>query len=161
MSERGRPDDSLTEFEARYEAEVADVERAVRRRVEPGATAAGVVVGMLALLASLPLPWTGTTRGWEVLLGVDELGVLPPFFARVALGVGVVLSVVALLTHRWGLAWVCAVGCGFSIVAGVWAIWSRQVTVLDGGAGAGFGLVLAVLAAVVLTVSWVRIALSR
>ncbi|MGE3286719.1 MAG: hypothetical protein AB7J32_11550 [Pseudonocardia sp.] len=153
----GRSEDDLTAFEA----EVADVERTVQRRVEPGAAAAGVVVGILMLLASLMLPWTGTTRGGEILLGFADLGVLPPFFARVVVGFGVLGSVLALLTHRWALAWACAVGCGFSIVAGVWAIWSRQVTVLHGGEGPGFGLVLAVLGAVVLTYSWVRIALRR
>lgn len=152
-----RPEDGLADFEA----EVADVERTIRRRVEPGASAAGVVVGILMLLASLMLPWTGDVRGWEILVGAAQLGVLPPFFARVVVGFGVLGSVLALLTHRWALAWACAVGCGFSIVAGVWAIWSRQVTVLQGGEGAAFGLVLAVLGAVVLTFSWVRIALSR
>ena len=75
--------------------------------------------------------------------------------------IATLFGILALLTHRWALAWACAVGCGFSIVAGVWAIWSRQVTVLHGGEGPGFGLVLAVLGAVVLTYSWVRIALRR
>ena len=56
------------------EAELADVERAVQRRVEPGALASGVVVGIMMLVASLALPWTGSTRGFEVLFGQAELG---------------------------------------------------------------------------------------
>jgi hypothetical protein len=70
-------------------------------------------------------------------------------------------SVLALATRWWALAWVCAVGCGFSVVDGVWAIWSRQIGVPTGDAGAGPGLVVAVLAVLVLAVSWVRIALRR
>jgi hypothetical protein len=56
---------------------------------------------------------------------------------------------------------VCAVGSGFSVVNGVWAIWSRQVNVPHGGSGPGIGLVLAVLAMVALTACWVRIAGRR
>ena len=59
------------------------------------------------------------------------------------------------------LAWLAAVGCGFSVVTGVWAIWSRQVGVPAGGTGPGFGMVLAVLAVLVLAVCWVRIAMRR
>lgn len=157
MSEREPHDDDL----APLEAEFADVERRVQRRIEPGSMAAGVAVGMLALLAALTLPWTGGVAGWEVLLGGTGLGVLPPLFAYTAYGFGLVGSALALLTRWWGLAWLCAVGCGFSVLDGVWAIWSRQVTVPTGGTAAGFGLVLAVLGMVVLTFCWVRIALRR
>jgi hypothetical protein len=146
---------------AALKAELADVERTVQRRTEPGSTAASVVVGMLILLASLSLPWTGDTAGWEVVAGRAELGVLPLLFAGTALGFGVVGSVAALATRWWALAWVCALGCGFSVLDGVWAIWSRQITVPDGGEGAGLGLVLAVLGVVVLAFCWVRIALRR
>ena len=157
MSEGGTPDDRL----APLEAELADVARRLETRIEPGPTAAGVVVGMLMLFASLTLPWTGGTAGWEVLVGAASLGLLPPLFAYTAFGFGVVGSALTLITRWWGLAWLCAVGCGFSVVDGMWAIWSRQITVPDGGTGAGFGLVLAVLGAAVLAYSWVRIALRR
>jgi hypothetical protein len=53
------------------------------------------------------------------------------------------------------------VGCGFSVVNGVWAIWSRQVNVPQGGTGPGIGLVLAVVAMVVLAASWVKISTRR
>ncbi len=55
----------------------------------------------------------------------------------------------------------CAVGCGFSVITGVWAIWSRQVGVPNGGTGAGIGLVVAALAVLALAVCWVRIAIRR
>ena len=74
---------------------------------------------------------------------------------------GVLGSAVALAGRRWAAAWTCAVGCGFSVVSGVWAIWSRQVNVPHGGTGPGIGLVLAVIAMVVLTGSWVKIAGRR
>ncbi len=157
MSERWVPDDEL----APLEAELADLARRVERRTEPGSTAAGVVVGILLLLASLTLPWTAGTAGWQVPVGSAWLGVLPLLFAGTSLGFGVLGSVLALATRWWGLAWMCAVGCGFSVLDGVWAIWSRQITVPHGGSGAGFGLVLAVLGMVVLTFCWVRIALRR
>ena len=47
----------------------------------------------------------------------------------------------------------CAVGCGFTVVCGVWAIWSRQVNVPQAAPARGLGLVLAVIAMVMLTAS--------
>lgn len=146
---------------APLEAELADVERRVQRRVEPGGTASAVFVGMLMLIASLTLPWTGQVAGWEVVSGRTWLSVLPALFAFTAFGFGVVGSAVALATRWWGAAWLCAVGCGFSVVDGLWAIWSRQVAVPHGGTAAGFGLVVAVVGIVVLAFGWTRIALRR
>jgi hypothetical protein len=79
-------------------------------------------------------------------------------FGGVALGLGVGLSVLALVTRRWGLVWASALGCTYCVLDGVWAIWSRQTV---HGAGPGIGLVLAVLALAVLAVQWLRLALSR
>jgi hypothetical protein len=53
------------------------------------------------------------------------------------------------------------VGSGFSVVNGVWAIWSRQVGVPAGGTPAGVGMVLAALAMLVLAATWARIAITR
>jgi len=152
----------MTEREEPLDPELAGIAAHMERRTDPGSTAMTVAVGVLLLLASLALPWTGSTAGWQVLAGLEpSLGVLPRLFAITALGFGVVGSALALATRWWALAWVCAVGCGFSVVDGVWAIWSRQTGVPDGGTGPGFGLVLAVLTVVVLATSWVRIALRR
>jgi hypothetical protein len=143
------------------EAELAEVERTVVRRVDPGATALVVTVAVLAVLGALLLPWTGGVPGWQVLGGEADFGLLPRLFTVTSVGFGVLGSAVALATRLWAAAFVCAVGSGFSIVNGVWAIWSRQVNVLQGGTGPGVGLVLAVLAMVVLTACWVRIAGRR
>jgi hypothetical protein len=146
---------------AAYEAELAGVQRRVERRIDPGTGALVVSVAVLVLLGSLMLPWTGDVAGWEVLSGTESLGLLPRLFAFTALGFGVVGSALALATRWWALAWVAALGCGFSVVDGVWAIWSRQIAVPEGGTAAGPGLVVAVLAVLVLAVAWARIALRR
>lgn len=144
------------------DAELAGIARGIEQRTDPGSTALTVAVAVLVLLATLALPYTGSVPGWQVLAGLaPDLGVLPRLFTFTALGFGVVGSALALATRRWGLAWVCAVGCGFTVVDGVWAIWSRQTVVPDGGSGPGIGLVLAVITMLVLAVSWVRIALRR
>jgi hypothetical protein len=146
---------------ASLEAELAEAERRVVRRVEPGAAAVVVAVVVLVVAGALMLPWTGGVPGWQVLAGVANFGVLPRLFTITAVGFGVLGSSVALATRLWAAAFVCAVGCGFSVVNGVWAIWSRQVNVPQGGTGPEIGLVLAVLAMVALTACWVRIAAHR
>jgi hypothetical protein len=157
MSERRVPDEL-----ASFEAELAGVEHRVEYRIDPGAAALTVSIAVLVLAGSLLLPWTGGALGWEILAGVERFGVLPRLFAFTALGFGVFGSTLALATRWWPLAWACALGCGFSVVDGVWAVWSRQVGLLEGTSdGAQFGMVVALLAVLVLTVSWVRIALRR
>ena len=146
---------------ASLEAELAEAERRVLRRVEPGALALAVVAAVLVVLVALMLPWTGGVPGWEILAGTANFGVLPRLFTATAMGFGVLGSAAALATRQWALAFACAIGCGFSVVNGVWAIWSRQVNVPQGGSGPGIGLVLAVLAMVVLAGCWVRITARR
>jgi hypothetical protein len=146
---------------ASLEAELAEAERRVLRTVDLGATALPVAVAVLLVLVSLMLPWTGGVAGWRVLAGLANFGALPRLFTLTAVGFGVLGSAVALATRQWAAAFVCAVGCGFSVVNGVWAIWSRQVNVPHGGSGPGIGLVLAVFGMVVLTACWVRITARR
>jgi hypothetical protein len=133
-------------------------------RIDPGVAAMGVAIGVLVLLGAVALPWVGPTTGWAMLTGsgpvVPGLGVLPRLFAVTALLFGVAGSVTALLTRLWAVGWACALGGGFSVVNGFWAVWSRQ-TVHDGGPGPGLGMVLALLSMFVLTVLWVRIAWNR
>ena len=154
-------DESSPDDLASLEAELAEAERRVVRRVEPGATALPVAVLVLVVLGTLMLPWTGGVPGWEVLAGVANFGALPRLFTFTAIGFGALGSAIGLATRLWAVAFVCAVGCGFSVVNGVWAIWSRQVNVPFGGSGPGIGLVVAVLAMVALTACWVRIAGRR
>lgn len=129
-------------------------------RVDPGATAMAVSVGVLVLLGAYALPWTGSVSGWGVLTGAGHLGLLPRLFVVTSALFGVIGSTAGLLSRLWAIGWVCALGGGFSVVHGMWAIWSRQ-TAPAGSPGPGIGLVLAVLAMVVITGAWVRIAWSR
>ena len=155
-------DRDLPEELAALDKELAGVTRRVERRTDPSPSAALVVaVAMLSLLGGLLLPWSGPALGWQVLAGVASIGPLPRLFTFTSLGFGLVISALALGTRWWGLAWLAAFGCGFSVVHGVWAIWSRQTGVPTGGTGPGIGLLLAVVAMLVLAVSWVRIALRR
>jgi len=149
-------DEKVPDELAALDAELRRAERRAERRVDPGPTAVVVSVAMLALIGSLMLPWTGAVRA-----GLAPLGLMPPLFAGTSLVFGLVCSALALALRWFGLAWLSAVGCGISVVTGVWAIWSRQVTVPAGGTGAGLGLVLAVLAVLVLAGAWVRIATRR
>lgn len=144
------------------DAELRGIARRMERRTDPGGTAVTVAVAVLVVLGSLALPWTGAVLGWQVLAGLaPDLGVLPRLFTFTSVGFGVLGSALALSTRWWALAWVCAVGSGVSVVTGVWAVWSRQTVVLEGGTGPHVGMVLAVLAMVVLAASWSRIALRR
>jgi hypothetical protein len=143
-------------------AEIDAVERSTLRQVDPGGRAVVISAAIMVLLLAVTLPWVGQASGWDVLSGaanpVDRVGLLPRMFGGVVLGLGVGLSVLALVTRRWGLVWASALGCTYCVLDGVWAIWSRQTV---HGPGPGIGLVLAVLAITVLAVQWLRLALSR
>ncbi|MDT7713029.1 MAG: hypothetical protein QOG46_1723 [Pseudonocardiales bacterium] len=143
-------------------AEIDAVERSALRQVDPGGRAVVIAGAIMVLLLAVTLPWVGQASGWDVLSGtanpVDRVGLLPRMFGGVALVLGVGLSMLALVTRRWGLVWASALGCTYCVLDGVWAIWSRQTV---HGAGPGIGLVLAVLALTVLAGQWLRLALSR
>lgn len=145
-------------------AEIDEVERSVLRRIDPGGRALVIAVGVLVLLVATVLPWAGGSSGMNVLLGQAPagVGVLPRAFGYLAMGFGVLGSALGLTTRRWGMAWVCALGCWLALVVGVLSIWSQQTTHShQPGPGPGAGLVLAVLSLLVMAVAWFRIAWSR
>lgn len=147
---------------SRLRAEIDGVEREALRRIDPGGTALVVAVAALVLLASSVLPWVGGAAGLRVLTGQAASGVLPRLFGYLALLFGVLGSALGLVLRRWGMAWVCGLGCFLGTVIGVLSIWTQQTTASHHpGPGPGFGLVLAVLAVLVLAVQWLRIAASR
>ena len=158
MSEQG-PD---AERMAVLRNEIDAVERAVLRHVDPGPRAVTLSVALLVLLVALVLPWIGPYNGLDVLRGTTDpaaqVGVLPRLFAGVAVGFGVVLSVLTLVVRRWGLVWASAFGCAYGALDGMWSIWSRQTVE---GAGPGVGMVLAAVAVLVLAVVWFRLAVTR
>ncbi|MEQ3553990.1 hypothetical protein WIS52_26250 [Pseudonocardia nematodicida] len=139
-------------------AEITGAEHAVLRRIDPGARAMVVALGAVAAVAGVLLPWVQGAPGWQVLAGTVTAGFFPTLFAWTLTVFAIVVSAATLLTRLWVLAWLAALGCGIATVNGVWAIWSMQT----GGVGApGPGLVIAVIAAVVLTFTWAGGAFQR
>ncbi|GJF02901.1 hypothetical protein PSD17_18630 [Pseudonocardia sp. D17] len=157
----GREEQGMTDGLSELDRELRDVARRVERRIDPGATAMVVSIAVLVLIGAFLLPWIGDVAGWSILVGGEWFGILPRLFTITALLFGVVGSALALGLRYWALAWVCAAGCGISTINGVWAVWSRQISVPQGGVGPSIGLVLALLAIVVLAATWARIALRR
>jgi hypothetical protein len=143
--------------------DVDAVERRMAREIEPGARAVFVAVLLLALLASFTLPHTGEVRGWDVLAGSpllaeNNVSFVHRLFVWFALFFGVVISMLALMTRRWGLAWVAFAGSAVSTVLGMLAIWSRQTLRADlAGGGPGYGLVIAWIAIGLLAFSWLGV----
>lgn len=147
-------------------AEIDEVGQRSERRFEPGARAMWISVAVLVLLIAATLPFVRSTPGWEVLFGAPVApkvaGLAPRIFLAIALLFGVFGSAVALLTRRYVLAWVSALGSDLSILFGVLSIWSQQTTSSHAaGPGPGPGLLLAVAAVVVLAVSWGGIAWKK
>lgn len=143
------------------DAELAGLPQRIERRFDPGSRAVVIAVGVLVLVGSVLLPWVGGNPGWQVFAGQADYGPLPRLFTYTLLAFGVLGSALALLTRRWVLAWVCAIGCGISTVTGFWAIWSRQIGADTGLTGPQFGLILGAIGVLVLTFTWAGVALRR
>jgi hypothetical protein len=140
--------------------EIDRVGRTAARRFDPGAGALTIAISALAILVSLILPWTDDIQGLGILLGRG--GGLPEVFSYAAVLVGVLLPALTLTVRRWALAWSCALASFAASVAGVLSIWSTQTTTgHHAGPGPGAGLVLAVVAIVVLLITWMKLAASR
>ncbi|MEU7819005.1 hypothetical protein [Pseudonocardia sp. NPDC049154] len=151
------PDPTLSALET----ELAGVARRVERKIDPGVAALVAAIGTLAVVAALLLPWVDGATGWQLLVGAQSVGPLPRLFTFTATAFGIVTSALALTTRYWALAWISAVGCGISLVNGVWAVWSRQTVAPEGVEGPGPGLILAVVGVALLTFTWARISLQR
>lgn len=141
--------------------EIDEVGRSAERRFEPGRRGFGLACLAFALIIAQLLPWAGDAAGWQVLAGQD--GAVPRLFAATSVGFGIVLTVLTLLTRRWWLAWVCAVGSCIATVDGLLAIWSLQSSAASGhpGQGPGLGMILSLVLVIVLAVNWLRLAGSR
>lgn len=134
----------------------------VLRRFDPGAKALVIATVMLVLVVSSLLPWVGGSPGWEVLTGQADpalkVGLLPRLFAINSTIVGLGFGALALITRRWGAAFLAGVAGVVVAFEGMIAIWSRQTS---GQGGPGVGLVIAVACMVVLAIQWMRIVWSR
>jgi hypothetical protein len=148
-----------------FKGDIEDVERRMAREIDPGARAVVVAGLVFVLLLTFLLPHTGGAKGLDALIGGDAAvreGVALPsrVFAWLVLVFGIGFSMLALLTRRWGLAWVAAAGSAVACPVGMLAVWSRQ-TAADPYPGPGWGLVLAWIAVILLTFHWIRVVWSR
>lgn len=147
--------------------ELGDVERRVRRTLEPGIRGVVVAVAVLVLIAATITPYAGTASGWDVFLfdatAKAEAVTLPlRLFVWVCVIFGMVGSVSALITRRWVLAWVACLGCGLATFLGLLAVWSRQTLLVgQAGGGPGVGLYISWAVVAVLTYQWMRLVWSR
>jgi hypothetical protein len=145
--------------------EIDAAERRVAREIESSPRLFVVSILVFVLLGSFILPHTGHVRGWDVLFGSHDAGAaavaLPSrVFIWLALVFGVGFSMLALMTRRWGLAWVALAGSAIASAAGLLAVWSRQ-TVAAGHPGPGVGLFVAWITVILLAIFWARVVWSR
>ena len=150
---------------AEFKGDIEAAERRVAREIDPGARALVIAIAVFVLLLSFVLPHTGDARGWDALVGDDAAirnGIALPsrVFTWLALVFGVGFSMLALLTRRWGLAWVALAGSTLASFTGLLAVWSRQ-TAPAHHPGPGIGLIIAWLAVIVLAFNWARAVWSR
>jgi len=148
-----------------YKGDIEDAERRVAREIDPGARALVVAILVFVLLISFVLPHTGSARGLDVLVGDDaairEAIALPSrVFTWLVLVFSIGFSILALLTRRWGLAWLALAGSAIACPVGMLAVWSRQ-TVAEPHPGPGIGLIIAWIAVIVLSFHWARVVWSR
>jgi hypothetical protein len=151
-----------------FEEFIGDIEaaeRKVAREIDPGARALVIAIAVFVLLLSFVLPHTGGAKGWDVLVGDDVAirnGIALPsrVFVWLALVFAVGFSMLALLTRRWGLAWIALAGSTVASFMGLLAVWSRQ-TAPEPHPGPGVGLIVAWIAVVFVTYNWARAVWAR
>lgn len=143
--------------------EIDEVERRTARTVELGPRAITIAIAVFALIVGHILPWMSGANGLEVLLGehdaIGKASAVPRLFAATSAGFGILASALTLITRRWWLTWVCALGGWFASVDGVLAIWSRQSA--PNHTGPGLGLIIAEIATIAVAAQWFRTAWSR
>ncbi|WP_414688017.1 hypothetical protein, partial [Mycobacterium sp.] len=148
-----------------FKGDIEAAERRVAREIDPGARALVIAIAVFVLLLTFVLPHTGDAKGWDVLVGDDAAirnGIALPsrVFTWLALVFGVGFSMLALLTRRWGLAWIALAGSTVASFTGLLAVWSRQ-TAPAHHPGPGIGLIIAWLAVIVLAFNWARAVWAR
>ncbi|ASR03646.1 hypothetical protein RVF83_19985 [Gordonia rubripertincta] len=152
-----------------YEQDLRKAERKVAGEIDPGARAVVVAIAVLLAMVSLVLPHTGSVTGLEVLsfapeAAAERVTIVSKIFVYLVAIFGIVISMLALLTRRWILAWIALCGCAIACVAGMLAWWSRNTPGVGGvepPSGVGIGLVLGWVSVFVLTFHWSRVVWAR
>ncbi|MBD0861361.1 hypothetical protein IA539_09055 [Gordonia sp. zg691] len=166
--QRGAPTTDRDAF-GEYERDLRKAERRVAGEIDPGARAVVVAVAVLLAMVSMVLPHTGSATGLEVLTfapdaAAERVTIVSKIFVYLLTIFGIVVSMLALLTRRWLLAWIALCGCAIACVAGMLAWWSRNTPGVGGvepPSGVGIGLILAWISVFVLTFHWSRVVWSR
>ncbi|QMU19521.1 hypothetical protein [Gordonia rubripertincta] len=171
MSENPDPTPGASEKDAfkEYEQDLRKAERKVAGEIDPGARAVVVAIAVLLAMVSLVLPHTGSVTGLEVLsfapaAAAERVTIVSKIFVYLVAIFGIVISMLALLTRRWILAWIALCGCAIACVAGMLAWWSRNTPGVGGvepPSGVGIGLVLGWVSVFVLTFHWSRVVWAR
>jgi hypothetical protein len=148
-----------------FKGDIEAVEQRMAREIDPGARALVVAGLVFVIMVTFLLPHTGSARGFDVLVGSDvairEAIALPSrAFVWLVLVFCVGFSMLALITRRWGLAWIALAGSAVACPIGMLAVWSRQ-TVAQPHPGPGIGLIICWIAVILLTFHWARVVWSR
>jgi hypothetical protein len=148
-----------------FKGDIEAVEQRMAREIDPGARALVVAALVFVIMVTFLLPHTGSARGFDVLVGSDvairEAIALPSrAFVWLVLVFCVGFSMLALITRRWGLAWIALAGSAVACPIGMLAVWSRQ-TVAQPHPGPGIGLIICWIAVILLTFHWARVVWSR
>lgn len=148
-----------------FKTDIDAAERKVAREIDPGLRGVVVAVLVFILLGTFVLPHTGSANGWESLVGAQDaraaaISLPSRVFLTLVLVFGVGFSMLALLTRRWGVAWVALAGSAVASALGMLAVWSRQ-TAGDAYPGPGIGLIIAWITVALLTFHWIRVVWSR
>ncbi|MFC0315250.1 hypothetical protein ACFQNE_09240 [Gordonia phosphorivorans] len=152
-----------------YEKDLSKAERKVAGEIDPGARGMVVAVCVLLAMVSLLLMHAGSASGLEVLTNApdadaERIALPSQIFVWLLAVFGVAVSMLALATRRWVLAWIALCGCAVAAVAGMLAIWTRNTTGVGGlepPSGAGAGLLLGWAVVIVLTFHWSRVVWAR
>jgi hypothetical protein len=152
-----------------YEGDLRKAERRVAGEIDPGARAVVVAVAVVVAMVSMVLPHTGSVTGLEVLTfapeaAAERVTIVSKIFVYLVTIFGIVVSMLALLTRRWVLAWIALCGCAIACVAGMLAWWTRNTPGVGGvepPSGVGIGLVLGWISVFVLTFHWSRVVWAR
>ena len=148
-----------------YRDEFASVERRLAREIDPGIRAVIVAVLVFVLMVALLLPNTGGADTIDILFNDEEAqavraGLPERLFGWFTVVFGIGFSGLALITRRWGVAWIALAGTAVGATFGMLAIWSRQTAAL-GMPGPGFGLYLTWATMILLTFHWLRVVWQR
>ncbi|GAA4740674.1 hypothetical protein [Gordonia alkaliphila] len=152
-----------------YEKDLSKAERKVAGEIDPGARGMVVAVCVLLAMVSLLLMHAGSASGLEVLTNgpdatTERIALPSQVFVWLLAVFGIAISMLALATRRWVLAWIALCGCAVASVAGMFAIWTRNTTGVGGlepPSGAGAGLLLGWAVVIVLTFHWSRVVWAR